>query len=261
MIFSVNGKLVAPDEARIDPGDRGFTLGDGLYETIRVRNGAPLRLERHFDRLARGLALLGLPPVDPASIGDSIRAVLTANALEEAAVRITVSRGPAARGIAPEPDPRPTIVIGVSPYLAPAPVSLITATVTRRNEHSPLSRVKSTNCLDAILARIEASDRGAGEALLLNTAGRVAEATIANLFAVVDGALLTPPIADGALPGIMRGAVIEGMGAREQSLTPSDLAGAEELFLTSSLGIRPVTILDGRPLRRGRAGAQATMLA
>jgi branched-chain amino acid aminotransferase len=261
MILSINGKLLASDESRIDPSDRGFTLGDGLYETVRVRDGAPLRLESHFERLARGLTLLGLPAIDPAAVSDSIRAVLAANALEEAAVRITVSRGPAARGLAPNPDPTPSIVIGASPYIGPAPVSLITAAVTRRNEHSPLSRIKSTNCLDAILARLEASERGADEALLLNTASRVAEATIANLFAVLDGALVTPPIADGALPGIMRGVVIEAMGASEQSLAASDLARAEELFLTSSLGVRPVTTLDGRPLQRGRAGAEAAKLA
>ena len=261
MILCVNGTLFDAGEARIDPSDRGFTLGDGLYETIRARDGSPLRLERHFDRLAQGVALLALPAIDRVGIADSIRAVLAANALRDAAVRVTVSRGPAARGLAPNADPKPTVVIGASPYVVPAPVTLITATVTRRNEHSPLSRVKSTNCLDAILARIEASERGADEALLLNTAGRVAEGTIANLFAVVDGALVTPPVADGALPGVMRGALIEPMGAREQSLTPNELARAEELFLTSSLGIRPVTMLDGRPIARGPAGALAATLA
>lgn len=261
MIVSINGTLAAVENARIDPRDRGFTLGDGLYETIRVRDGMPLRIGRHFSRLSQGLRLLGFPPIDEAAIGESVAAVLTRSKLDAAVVRVTVSRGLAARGIAPDANASPTIIVAATSYVAPEPVAMITATVTRRNEHSPLSRVKSTNCLDAVLARIEAGEGKAGEALLLNVAGRVAEATAANLFAVIDGALLTPPVADGALPGIMRAELIERLGAREASLRPGDLERATELFLTSSLGIRPVVALDGREVARGPVAERAADLA
>jgi branched-chain amino acid aminotransferase len=262
MIVSINGRLVPQDEARIDPRDRGFTLGDALYETIRIRDGEPLRLGRHFSRLQSGLRLLGFPaPVDEAAVAETIRAVLAANGLGDAAVRVTVSRGPAARGIAPDPAARPTIVVGAASFAAPGPLTAMIATVTRRNEHSPLARIKSTNCLDSILAKIEAGQRGADEALLLNGAGRLAEGTASNLFAVIDGALLTPPIADGALPGVMRAELIDRLGAVEHPLQPADLARAAELFLTSSLGVRPVTMLDGRAIPQGPASARAAELA
>ena len=261
MIVSINGKLATQDEARIDPRDRGFTLGDALYETIRIRDGEPLRLQRHFARLDSGLRLLGFPaPIDQADITETIRTVLAANELVDAAVRLTVSRGPAARGIAPDPMARQTIVVGAAPYVAPVPAAAILATVTRRNEHSPLSRVKSTNCLDSVLARIEAGQRGADEALLANVAGRIAEATAANLFAVIDGVLATPPVADGALPGIMRAELIDRLGATEHPLWPADLAKATELFLTSSLGVRPILALDGRAVPQGPASERARSL-
>lgn len=262
MIVWIDGRLTPIDEARIDPRDRGFTLGDGLYETIRAARGRLLRLDRHFARLADGLRLLGFPPIAGDTIlADAMRAVLAANGLDEAAIRLTVSRGPAARGIAPDPAGRPTVVAAAAPYAPPAPLAAITATVTRRNQHSPLSRVKSLNCLDAVLARIEASERGAAEAILLNTEGRVAETTAANLFAVIGDALVTPPVGDGALPGVMRADILARLGAEERALTPADLAAAEEIFLTSSLGIRPVIDLDGRPLAAGPAAARAAAVA
>jgi branched-chain amino acid aminotransferase len=125
------------------------------------------------------------------------------------------------------------------------------ATVTRRNAQSPLSRIKVTSCADSILARIAATRLGFDDAILLNNAGFVAEATAANLFAVIDGTLVTPPVADGALPGVMRGAIIDRMTVEERSLTPEDLAGASEVFLTTSLGIRPLVAVGERAMTVG----------
>jgi len=127
----------------------------------------------------------------------------------------------------------------------------VIADSTRRNEHSPLSRIKSTSCLDSIIARVEADRRGADDAILLNTAGRIAEATAANVFAVIDGVTATPPVADGALPGIMREAVMASTSVEERSLSPTDLDVASEIFLTSSLGIRPVIAFGDRTLPIG----------
>ena len=118
----------------------------------------------------------------------------------------------------------------------------------------PLSRLKSLNYLDAVIASMESQRRGADDALLLNTAGTLAEATAANLFAVIDGVAVTPPIADGALPGLMRAAALDVLEAEERSLTPAALETASEVFLTNVNGVRPVVRLDGRPVGRGRPG-------
>jgi len=123
--------------------------------------------------------------------------------------------------------------------------------VTRRNEHSPLARVKSLNYLDNILARREAAENGADDAILLNTRGRVAETTIANLFALIDGRVVTPSVAEGALPGIARGLILERLEVAERPLTLAELRRAGEIVLTNSLGVRPVVAVDGVPLTGG----------
>ncbi|WP_439815845.1 aminotransferase class IV [Zavarzinia sp. CC-PAN008] len=247
MIVWLNGMLVAAEAARIDPADRGFTLGDGLFETIRVEAGHPRHLARHLDRLRAGCAVLRLtlPKVD---LGAAITGVLAANGLVEAAVRLTVSRGVAARGVLPQGSAPPTILLTAGPLPGPLPPAhLVTAQGVRRNEHSPLSRIKSLNYLDSVLARLEAAERAADDVLMLSTGGFVAEASAANLFAVVDGRLVTPPVDDGALPGTRRALLLE-RGAVEQRLLPADLAQAQEVFVANALTLRAVASLDGPPL-------------
>jgi len=245
--LSLNGSLMEPEAARIAPGDRGFTLGDGLFETLRVKAGRIQRRDAHLARLARGAAVLALPlpALDLAAVLEEVRA---ANGLEEGSLRLTVTRGEGPRGVLPPPSPQPTVLVTAAPLASPAaPARLILARRTRRNEFSPLAGVKSLNYLDNILARQEAAEAGADDAILLNTRGSVAETSIANLFAVIGGRLLTPLLTDGVLPGIMRAAVLALEGT-EETLTPADLARADEVLLTSSLGIRSVALLEGRPL-------------
>lgn len=259
----LNGELVEADRARIDPGDRGFTLGDGLFETLRVVAGAPLHLERHLARLHDGARVLDLPlPISDTALGDAMTALIAANGPEVGSLRLTVSRGVGPRGLAPPAKPTPTLLMTVAPasLAPPKPARLITAQATRRNEHSPLSRLKTLNYLDSILARQEAVRRGADDALMLNTAGRVAETPVANLFAVIDGYLLTPPLADGVLPGIRRGLIMENEAAEERSLSPADLAQAREIFLSNSLGITPVIEIDGQSVGCGTPGPVYTAL-
>lgn len=249
MAVWLNGTIVEEGAAAISPGDRGFTLGDGLFETMAVRNGRILRLDAHRARLEAGARVLELP-LPPLDLEAVAAAVLRANGLSDAALRLTVTRGSGPRGVLPPARPSPTVLLAAAPFPAPVPpAACVTATVTRRNEHSPLSRIKCLNYLDNILARQEAQRRGADDAILLNTAGRVAEATAATLFVVCGGRLLTPPVSDGALPGVLRAAVLERDG-EEAPLTPAALAACEEAFLTSSLGLRPVAAIDGRPLPR-----------
>jgi len=249
MMLWLDGRLVDRAEARIDPADRGFTLGDGLFETIRAEAGHAAYLDRHLKRLKEGAQMLGIPLGWPdAAIEAAIAALLAAEGLRDAALRLTLTRGPGPRGIVPPAEPQPTLMITAGPLPPPAgPARLVIATITRRNEMSPLARLKTLNYLDNILARREAAERGADDAILLNTVGRVAEATAANLFVLRDGVWVTPPIEDGALPGIARGLLLE-QGAVERSLEPADLATAEAAFLSNSLGLRPVAEIDGRPL-------------
>lgn len=257
MIVFLNGDLLPAGQAALSPSDRGFTLGDGLFETIKVRQGRPLRLSAHWRRLSAGAGILRLTlPLDEAALATAITRVLEANALSDAALRLTVSRGPGLRGLLP-PDPcRPTVLLTAGP-LPPAagPVSAVTARTVRRNQHSPLARCKALSYLDNVLARLEAEERGAGEALLLNTDGLVVETTIANLFIVAaGGAVLTPPVTDGALPGVRRAELLHDLAAREHSLALDDLWAAREIFLTNALSIRPLTNLDGRAIGGGQPG-------
>nr|WP_269152421.1 aminotransferase class IV [Xanthobacter oligotrophicus] len=238
----------------MSPFDRGFTLGDGLFETLRVSDSAVLRLEAHLARLTAGAGVLGLP-LPTLDLAAALAATAAANALTEGVLRLTLSRGTGPRGVLPPAEPTPTLVITAAPLPAPAPPArLVIAQGTRRNDRSPLAQVKSLNYLDNILARQEAARRGADDALLLNTRERVAETSIANVFAVIGGDLVTPPLSEGVLPGIMRAAVLTE-GAGERPLTPEDLGRAEEIFITSALGIRSVAALDGREVV-GRAVAE-----
>ncbi|MCW2240451.1 aminotransferase class IV [Azospirillum canadense] len=256
MTVWLNGRLLPAEEARIDPADRGFTLGDGLFETIRVTGGRARHLDRHLARLQASAAVLELPvPYPDDTLAGAVTALIAARDVAEGVARLTLTRGTGARGVLPPADPHPTVLITLAPPGPPAgPVEAVIAQATRRNEHSPLSRLKTLNYLDAILARREAARRGAGEALLLNTAGRLAEASIATLFIVRDGRLLTPPVSEGALPGIRRALILERHRAEERPITPDDLWAAKEAFLSNSLGLRPLLAVDGRPIGSGLPG-------
>ena len=257
MTVFLNGRLVADDEARIDPADRGLTLGDGLFETIAVRGRRAVRTDAHLARLGDGAEVIGLTvPTGGRELRSALRDVIEANAIDEGVLRLTLTRGPAPRGLLPPVPAQPTLLItGASQDLTPQePVTAVIATTTRRNEHSPLSGIKSTGTLDGILAAREAAKRGADDALLLNGAGNLAEATAANLFLVIDGNAVTPPVDDGAMPGVMRADVIRGLNAAERTLGPADLSSASEAFLTNSLGIRPLIAVDGEPIGDGIPG-------
>ena len=246
----LDGRLQGGAEARISPADRGFTLADGVFETIRIREGRPAHLARHLRRLRGAAARLGIavPATDDALAG-ALAATCVANGVAEGSARLTLTRGPAPRGLAPPEHAVPTLLVAAANGAPPGhALDAVVAQSTRRNEFSPLSAIKSLNYGDSLLARQEAVDRGADEAVLLNTAGRLCECAAANLVALRDGRLLTPPVADGALPGIMRGLLIERCGVAEAPLDPGQPLDA--LFATSSLGVRAIARLDGAVLPR-----------
>lgn len=238
-----DGRIVASKEARISIADRGFLLGDGLFETMPVHRGRVFDLDAHLARLASGLALLNLAEaVDFVKLRAGIAAYLAVEEMDSAVLRITITRGPGPRGLIPPEKPCPTVSMTLSP-MPPAriePISLHVATVTRRNELSPLSRIKALPYLDNVLALQEARAHGADEALLLNTRGNIACASSANIFVIQEDRLETPPISDGALPGTMRALVLTlakdlDLVAAETPLSVECLAEADEVFLTNAI--------------------------
>lgn len=247
----LNGRLIAENDAKISIYDRGFTLADGVFETMRVIGGSPLWLVNHLARLKTGADVLGIPvPYDDAAIAAGIRALLAAKKLKEASLRLMLTRGPSkARGLwPPATPPKPTMIAIASKFTggARSPVKLIVATTVRRNEHSPLSRVKSLNYGDNIIARREAEACDADDALLVNSVGRVVCSTVGNIFARIDGEWRTPPISDGILAGTARRHLIPMIKAREISLTLDDLARADAVFLSNSLSLLSVSEIEER---------------
>jgi branched-chain amino acid aminotransferase len=246
----IDGHIVEGSEARVPVTDHGFLYGDGVFEGLRVYARRVFRLEQHLERLAVSARAVGLeiPGAD------------------EAYVRFIVSRGEGALGVDPTTCPEPRIVCIVDRIrLYPAEklaqgLDLVTSSWRRPPPDVLDPRVKSLNYLNNALAKLEARRRGADEALLLNAAGHVAEASVANVFAVCRGALVTPPATDGALEGITRRAILElaaadGIEASERTLGRFDLLGASEVFLTGTgARIVPVRSLDGELIGKGEPG-------
>lgn len=247
-MFWLNGEILEGPAAPFDLTDRGLLLGDGLFDTSLVLGGTIFRRKAHLDRLFAGLASLGIEAdhdaIDRAAADLSQRG-------EKNVLRISVTRGPGQRGLRPSRPQRPTIFAGLAPLAENiffAPVSLCLTDI-RRNETSPLARLKSLNYLDAVLAAGEAASKGFDEALFLNCAGKVCCAAAGNLFAVFGRDIVTPPVADGILPGILRGLILAELGGREASLTVADIGAADALFVTNSLRlIAPVTRIGDRQM-------------
>ena len=267
MKVSIDGKLVEASEACVPVSDHGFLYGDGIFEGIRVFASRIFRLDAHlarFDAVARAVGLE--LPGGIARVRTILLDTVRAHGGPEAYVRLIATRGDGPLGIDPTQCARPRIICLVD-RVAIYPeekllrgVDLLTSSLRRPSADALDPRVKSLNYLNNVLATLEARQRGADDALLLNHAGRVAESAVANVFVHRDGELLTPPPTDGALEGITRETVLElagaqGIPARERSLGRFDFFAADEAFLTGSgAGIVPVRSLDGRAIGAGRPG-------
>jgi len=262
----LNGELVAAEQAALPALDRGLLYGYGLFETMRSYGGRVFRLAEHYRRLSAGAELLAIPvPLTLADLEEAVDATLARNGLPDARLRLTVTAGPEDGGgssvvlFARE-------VTEYPPELRERGMAAVVSGV-RRNETSPLARVKSLNCLDNLLAREKARRSGTGEALLLNTRGFIAEGAASNVFLVRDGALVTPGIQAGALPGITRRVVMElageeGVGVEEANLTLPDLLAAGEALLTNSvMEVMPLVTVDGKAIGSGRPGPLTERLA
>ena len=263
-VVSINGELTPGDGLSISPRDRGFTLADGLFETMRVQAGVVFRLDRHLARLSDGLRVMQIP--QPAELRVWVLRAVAHAGIADGSVRLTVTRGPGRGGLAPPDDAQPTtaIAVGPKPHVDPDIYRVGLRSIVssgRRNPRSMSAGLKTLSYTDAVLAWLEARRAGADEALLLDTDGHCSEATASNLFVYYRGTLLTPPPTCAALPGITREAVLEladelNIRTQERAFGLEELHAAAEVFLTSSLrGIAPVSSIDGRPVGSGAVGA------
>lgn len=269
-----NGRMVEEKQALIPFWDRGVLFGDGLFETVRAYDGRPFRLERHLERLRRGcrvLRLSGLP--EDQEIEEAMRELYRLNVSEgDAYMRITLTGGLYDGTRTLDRPSAPNVHIAVSPYEGYPPkfyekgVRMIVSS-TRRNEGSPLSRLKSNNYMDSIIAKQEAAERGVDDAVILNGKGILAEATSSNLFLVRDEAVFTPDESCGLLPGITREVVLElcantGQARETGRYTLDDLLGADEAFLSVSTGeIVPIAEVEGTAIGTSCPGPITTRLS
>ena len=271
-IVYLNGRFVAQDNANLSTMDRGFTLSDGLFETMVASDDRIFRLNDHLNRLQKGAAILWmqLPLIDELIhvIGETSRL----NGFSYSVVRLTVTRGiDSGRGLDVTRGISPSVVVRVTPWHGLSDQlnqgrHLVFSDI-RRNDLSPLSTIKSLSYVENVVARLEAHSVGADDALLLNTQGFLAGATSSNVFAVIDGELITPSENEGILPGIARRTVLEeaihlGIVAKELPLTQEAIANADEVFLTNVVtGIAPVISLSGNGIGSGKPGVITYNLA
>jgi branched-chain amino acid aminotransferase len=257
MFVYLNNEIVPAVEAKVSVFDHGFLYGDGIYETMRVYDGVVFLIEEHLNRLRRSASLIGLDlPKNDADIRSAIYDTLLANTLSDAYVRLTVSRGYGEIGLDPDLCKRPTFII-IAEKFKNYPrsyyengIRLKIASVRRNLKEALNPQIKSLNFLNNILAKIEAKQADAHEAIMLNAAGHLAEGTVSNLFFLKNSILQTPSIECGILDGITRALVIDlalknGTSVVDGDFRPEDLYGATEVFITNStMEVMPVSRVD-----------------
>jgi branched-chain amino acid aminotransferase len=253
----VNGRTVGPDTPVLTALDHGVTVGDGVFETLKVVDGHPFATTRHARRVDRSAAGLGLGPVDHDVIADGVAAVLGQGpAIGFGRLRYTVTGGQGPLGSDRFDSPL-TYIVTAGPQSRPPASGKVTVVPWSRNERSATAGLKTTSYADNVVALARARQVGALEALFGNTRGELCEATGSNVFVVLDGELFTPPTGSGPLAGITRELVIEwcsseGLPVREEALPMSVLDEADEVFLTSSTrDVLPVHAVDDRTLEPG----------
>ncbi|MDX2175738.1 MAG: branched-chain-amino-acid transaminase [Candidatus Sumerlaeia bacterium] len=263
----LDGQYLSREDAKISVFDHAILYGDGVFEGTRVYSGNIFRLGQHLDRLYDSAkAILLRIPVERAALEAAHVETVRRNGFKDCYIRTVVTRGVGDLGIDPKKSKESSLfIIADKIALYPAElystgIAVVTASTRRVGPDNFSPRVKSLNYLNNVLAKIEANNAGANDALMLDRNGYIVEATAANVFTVKDGLLRTPPLYQGALPGITRRTVLEiaaalGIAHREERLTQYDCYVADEMFLTGTgAEIMPVTKLDGRVIGNGSAG-------
>ena len=262
----LNGRIIPVTEGSISTGDRGFLYGDGIFETFRTYNGEPFKLAEHLERMRCSAEKLKILPVyTNAEISETITKLLEKNSVQDAYIRITLSRGEGGSALQMSNGLRSTILIQVKPFtpydekLYNEGMSLIVSG-HRRSTTSPICRHKTTNLLTSILLKEEAKDKSANEAIVINTDGYVAECIVSNIFIINNGSVITPSLDTNILPGITRRTMLDicqnsGIPAREECFKIESLIKAEEVFITNSLmEIMPVSRVEDNKIGKVTPG-------
>jgi branched-chain amino acid aminotransferase len=270
----IDGQLVPPERAVVSVFDRGFLYGDSVFEALRTHHGRLALLDAHLARLERSARLVFIPlPVPLATLRDEVLKAAEAQGSSECYVRLVLTRGKAqALGLDPALAEGPCRVVLVTALKLPPPevyergIDAITFRVERPSDAFSVASAKMGNYLASVLAMRKARELGASEALLEDAHGSVLEGSTSNVFAVFAGTLVTPPESAAILPGITRARVLEaardaGVTLELRAISRSELAQADEVFITSSIReVVPVTKLDGRPVGSGTPGPVAREL-
>ncbi|QNN52501.1 aminotransferase class IV [Nocardioides mesophilus] len=250
----LNGRLLEdPTAPAVTVADHGFTVGDGVFEAVKVVEGRPFALTRHLDRLTRSAKGLGLPELDHDAVRRGVESVLAAEHLPLGRLRITYTGGVAPLGSGRGDSP-PTLAVVADHLSAWAEPAVVVTVPWPRNERGALAGLKTTSYAENVVALAYAHERGAGEAIFANLAGNLCEGTGSNVFYVVDGELRTPTLASGCLAGISRALLLEwydgsGRPVREVDEPIEVLTTADEVFLVSTTrDVQPVVRCDDREL-------------
>ena len=230
----IDGALLTdPEGPALSVVDHGFTVGDGVFEAIKVVDGEPFALTLHLERLKRSAAGLGLPEVDEAAVRAGVDAVLDGEPLDLGRIRITYTGGMAPLGSGRGDHP-PTLVVVAAPMSAQPETTSVVTVPWPRNERGALAGLKTTSYAENVIALAEAQRHGCTEAVFANLAGHLCEGTGSNVFYVVDGELRTPTLASGCLAGVTRALLLEWYGGREVDEPIEVAEAADEVFLVST---------------------------
>ena len=267
MHIYIDGQWYPRETAKVSVFDHGLLYGDGVFEGIRAYHRRIFRLPAHLDRLYASARALALEiPLSRSAMQTAVEETVRRNQRDDVYVRLIVTRGVGELGIDPLSCPAPSVIIiandvRVYPRELYAGGITVMTSATRQVSHEAVDpRIKSLNYLKNILAKIDAQQAGAHEAIMLNAEGFIAECTADNLFIVRDGRLLTPSPQDGALGGITRGVILElaaeaRVPAAEARLTRYDLYTADEAFVSGTgAELMPIAVADGRRIGDGRPG-------
>ena len=249
----INGSIVSLVDASVSVLDHGLVVGDGVFETLRVYGGVPFAWSRHFARLRASADALGLAVPAEEALRTGAAALLRANRLTDARLRITLTGGIAPPGSGRGDGP-PTAFVLAFPMQPAASTSDVVVVPWTRNEHGALAGLKTISYAANVRALAYAHERGANEAVFANTSGNLCEATGSNVFVVVDGGVRTPPPSAGCLLGVTRALVLElcaglGITSAEVDVPIGEFTDAEEAFLSSTTReVQPIARIDGRAL-------------
>jgi branched-chain amino acid aminotransferase len=245
----VNGTVLDdPTAPAVAVDDHGLTVGDGVFEAVKVVNGLPFALSRHLRRLAESARGLGLPAVDEEEVRRGVAAVLEGDPLPLGRLRITCTAGRSPLGSG-RGHSKPTVIVVADAMTSRESPTHVVTVPWPRNERGALAGLKTTSYAENVVALAHAAERGASEAVCPNTVGNLCEGTGSNVFYVLDGELRTPTLASGCLAGISRALLLEWRGARQVDEPIAVLERAEEILLVSTTrDVQPVSRCDGREL-------------